>query len=148
MASRLFNRVHSLEWSGLGPVIQNHSTHGVSNLKDPMNSRPIHPLLPLTTIRVILDHWSRYESHQRMEMFPYYTPCVFLTKNVEVKFTSLCYLFINWIIGFERYAQLRKMTIFGYWRFVAWKEETFKLFSFNECVCGVPILQANRQCRH
>lgn len=45
---------------------------------------------------------------------------------------------------FGRYAQLRKMTIFGYWRFVAWKEEPVKLLSFNECVCGVPILQANR----
>jgi len=49
---------------------------------------------------------------------------------------------------FGRYAQLRKITIFGYWRFVTWKEEAVKILSFNECVCGVPILQPNRQCRH
>ena len=70
-----------------------------------------------------------------------------------IKFT-IWYLVINWRFLFAtssmfgRYTQLRKMTIFGHWRLVAWKEEAFKLLSFNECVCCVTILQANRECRH
>ena len=140
-----------LGWSGSGSMIQDLSNQWCNKGTDESKIRVDHSC----TFNTLLSQWFWFtdpdpgNAKGLHPCFPAHFVCSWPIR--DVKFTMWTCLFIIEATGnsrFGRYAQLRKITIFGHWRFVAWKEEAVKLLSFNKCMCGVSILQPNRQCRH